>query len=120
MDPNTVDNVITFIMDRLRVVLKEFGIEHDVINSVMVVPQDIQSIQKKAKILDISFKSEIGKQIISIYRRARNIVQGNSGTLVDESLFSEKEETALFVEIKDLVIYLYRRIVNLAHFIKII
>ena len=101
MDPNTVDNVITFIMDRLRVVLKEFGIEHDVINSVMVVPQDIQSIQKKAKILDISFKSEIGKQIISIYRRARNIVQGNSGTLVDESLFSEKEETALFVEIKD-------------------
>lgn len=101
INSNTIDNVITFIMDRLRIVLKESGIEHDVINSVIAVPQDIQSMQKKAKILDIALKSEIGKQIISIYKRAKNIVQGNSGTLVDETLLSEKEETALFIEIKD-------------------
>ena len=101
MSPNTVDCVITFIADRLRVVLKEDGIEHDVISSVMAVPQDIQSMQKKAKILNAALKSEIGEQVISIYKRAKNIVQGNSGTLVDESLFIEKAEKTFFEEIKD-------------------
>lgn len=101
IDKNTVDNVMTFIIDRLRVVLKENGINHEIVNTVIAIPQDIQSMQKKAKILDTALKSEIGKQIISIHRRAKNIVQGNFGTFVDESLFIEKEENAFFTEIKD-------------------
>ena len=102
LDPKTVDNVMTFIFDRLRVVLKESGINHDVVNAVLAVPQDIQSIQKKAKILDAILKDEAGQKIISIYKRARNIVQGSSGTFVDRSLFSQKEENLFFEGIKNL------------------
>ncbi|MBR1735139.1 MAG: glycine--tRNA ligase subunit beta [Alphaproteobacteria bacterium] len=102
LDPCTVGNVMAFILDRLRVVLKDSGIDHDVINAVLAVPQDIQSMQKKAKILDSILKSELGKQIISIYKRARNIVNGNSGTFVDDTLFSQEEEKKFFAEIKKL------------------
>lgn len=102
LDPKTVDNVMTFIFDRLRVVLKESGINHDVVNAVLAVHQDIQSIQKKAKILDAILKDEAGQKIISIYKRARNIVQGSSGTFVDRSLFSQKEENLFFEGIKNL------------------
>lgn len=102
LDPKTVNNVMTFILDRLRIVLKESGINHDVVNAVLAVPQDIQSIQKKAKILDAILKDEAGQKIISIYKRARNIVQGSSGTFVDRSLFSQKEENLFFEGIKNL------------------
>lgn len=101
VDPNTVSNVLTFIHERLRVVLKEDGIDHSVINSVFAVPQDIHSMQKKAKILDSILKSEVGGQLISICRRARNIIQGSSGTFVDESIFTEAAEIQLFAAIKE-------------------
>lgn len=102
LNAQTVDNVMDFILDRLRVVLKESGIHHDVVNAVLSVPQDIQSMQKKAKILDAILKNETGQKIISIYKRARNIVQGSSGTFVDTSLFFQEEEHQFFKEIDNL------------------
>lgn len=101
MDPNTVDKVMVFILDRLRVVLRDSGLDHNVINAVIFVPQNMLSIIKKAKILDTSLKSDLGSQVLEIYKRARNIVQGNLGQLIDESLFTEKEEQSLFNEIRD-------------------
>lgn len=101
MNPNTVEDVMEFILDRLRVVLKDAGIDHNVINAVTSVPQDVCSMIKKAKILDAALKSDLGNQVLAIYKRARNIVQGNLGQLIDESLFFEREEQMLFDEIKN-------------------
>lgn len=101
MDSKTVEKVMAFILDRLRIVLKDTGIDHGVINAVTAVPQAIHSMIKKARILDTALKSDLGNAVLAIYKRARNIVQGNLGQLIDESLFTENEERVLMSEIKD-------------------
>lgn len=102
MASDTVDKVTAFILDRLRVVLKEAGIRSDIVDAILSVPQDIQSMQKKAKVLNSILDSESGEQILIIYKRAKNIIQEiDSAAVIDESLFLEKEEAVLFEKAKD-------------------
>ncbi len=97
LNKNTVERVMEFILDRLKIVLKENDIQHEVINAVIFVNNDILQIFKKAKILNEAFKVEIGEKLISIYKRAKNIVQNKQEDSVDESLFKEADEKNLFV-----------------------
>lgn len=93
---DTVAKVMAFISDRLKVVLKENGIQDDIINAVISANNDILQIFKKSEILNEAFKVEIGEKLISIYRRAKNIIQNNQENNIDESLFIEVDEKNLF------------------------
>jgi glycyl-tRNA synthetase beta chain len=107
--PDTVERVISFIMDRLKIVLKEDGLRHDVVKSALSTALsssecEILSICYKANIMNDVLKNEIGEKLITIYRRAKNIIQNNAGetAVVDESLFSETDEKKLFGAIGNL------------------
>ncbi len=96
LNKNTVEKVMEFILDRLKVVLKENDIQHEVINAVIFVNNDILQIFKKAEILNEAFKVEIGKKLISIYKRAKNIIQNKQRDSIVEFLLKEAEEKNLF------------------------
>lgn len=96
LNKKIVERVMEFILDRLKVVLKENNIQHEVINAVIFVNNDIHQIFKKAEILNEAFKVEIGEKLISIYKRAKNIIQNKQEHSIDESLLKEVNEKNLF------------------------
>lgn len=97
-----INKVISFLIDRLRVFLKDKGVEHGVTISVTSCESDILSAYKKALILDDALKSDSGKQLMMMYKRARNIVGNDISIDVNVSLFSEKKERELFDSIVNL------------------
>ncbi|MDR1235887.1 MAG: hypothetical protein LBJ96_02675, partial [Holosporaceae bacterium] len=92
---DTVDRVYGFIFDRLKVVLKESGIQHNVVNAMTATDQDIQDVYRKIKVLDEFLKTDEGQKLLSAQRRIKNIVQSNSETETDNALFYENEEIVL-------------------------
>jgi len=56
-------------------------------------------IYRKAMILNDFLKTEQGSNLSQAYKRARNIVDSNKNTKVDEALLIEKEEKELFASI---------------------
>jgi glycyl-tRNA synthetase beta chain len=99
---DAVDRVYDFIFDRLRVVLKESGIQHNVANTVIETNNDVHVIYYKAKILDNFLKSNEGEKLLSAQRRVKNIVQSNCDVEIDEALFCEGEEIILWKKIMEL------------------
>jgi glycyl-tRNA synthetase beta chain len=92
---DTVDRVYGFIFDRLKVVLKESGIQHNVVNAMTATDRDIQDVYRKIKVLDEFLKTDEGKKLLSAQRRIKNIVQSNGETETDNALFYENEEIVL-------------------------
>jgi glycyl-tRNA synthetase beta chain len=99
---DTVDRVYGFIFDRLRVVLKESGIQHSVVNAITMTDQDIHVIYRKTKILDEFLKTNEGEKLLLAQRRIKNIIQSNCETQINDALLFENEEIVLREKIKDL------------------
>lgn len=95
-NPNTVPKVIDFIMERLKVVLKDSGIDHDIILSFTSNTKDILLIYQKSAILNDLLKTSKGEKLMQGYKRAKNIIENNNSTDVNESLLTEPEEKILF------------------------
>ncbi|MDR2682158.1 MAG: glycine--tRNA ligase subunit beta [Holosporaceae bacterium] len=74
-DLSIVEAVMSFIMDRLKVVLKESEISHAVVSAVVECVDDIRLIFSKADVLDQALKSENGEKLISSYKRSKNILE---------------------------------------------
>jgi glycyl-tRNA synthetase beta chain len=73
----TDDNeLINFIMERLKVFLRTEGVGHDRIASVFATnnEDDINRLVDKVRALDIFLSSEDGANLLIAYRRAANIV----------------------------------------------
>ncbi|MCR5225511.1 MAG: glycine--tRNA ligase subunit beta [Alphaproteobacteria bacterium] len=97
LKPDTVNNVMLFIMDRLKVLLKDSGISHAVAKAVTVGESDILNAYRKAETLNEVLNSEVGEKLVSEYKRAKNIMQGTSTAAdIDSALFSEQCEIDLF------------------------
>lgn len=97
LKPDTVNNVMLFIMDRLKVLLKDSGISHEIAKAVTVNESDILNACRKAETLNEVLNSEVGEKLVSEYKRAKNIMQGASVAAdVDSTLFCEQCETDLF------------------------
>lgn len=99
---NQGQKVVAFIMDRLKVFLKDRGVSHDVAAMMTSSEHNILNAYKRAIVLDNVLKTESGQQLMLMYKRAKNIIQDEKIGEVDASLFSEKEEKDLFVAINSL------------------
>ncbi|MDR1333984.1 MAG: glycine--tRNA ligase subunit beta [Holosporaceae bacterium] len=99
---DAVDRVYNFIFDRLKVVLKESGIQHNVVGALTTASYDIHTVYRRAKILDDFLKSENGEKMLAAHRRIKNIIQSDIGDKVDESLLYEDEELVLWKKMTEL------------------
>lgn len=92
--------IVEFIGERLKVLLKNEGIAHEIVASLIAGDLNVLRTCKKAEILNQFLQTETGKELQFCYKRARNIVGSNSDMHVDEKLLIEPEEKQLFDIIK--------------------
>jgi glycyl-tRNA synthetase beta chain len=101
-------DLLSFFHDRLKVVLKDEGVRHDVIDAI-ITPEshDLLIITQKARALQKLVDSDEGENLLQGYRRAANIVtaEERKGTAIaeaiDPDLFETDEERALFETLQD-------------------
>jgi len=100
-----VNDLLTFLHDRLKVFLRDQGIRHDVIDAVLAMPgnDDLTLLVKRAEALSATLKTEDGANLIQGFKRANNILtQAEAKDGVEYSFgadpkFAEgPEEKALF------------------------
>lgn len=96
------DSLIGFVMDRLKVSLRDEGITHDVVDASASAGQgDILRTVQAAETLSTLLKSDDGQNLLAGYRRAANILaaEEKKGTKVADninaSLFEHAEEGVL-------------------------
>ncbi|TSD87452.1 glycine--tRNA ligase subunit beta [Mycobacterium sp. KBS0706] len=100
-----VEELLSFIADRLKVAMREKGVRHDLIDAVFAVggEDDLLRLLGRVKALAAFLGSEDGANLLTAYRRAGNIgrierkkdgVEGFGE--VDASRFAMAEERALF------------------------
>ncbi|MGH7103369.1 MAG: glycine--tRNA ligase subunit beta [Acetobacteraceae bacterium] len=101
------EQVLAFIVERLRVVLRGEGARHDVLAAVFSAGQDddIFRLLTRADALAELLADREGADLLTLYRRAANILRieerkdGPFHDLPEESSFREAEEQALADEL---------------------
>lgn len=75
--PDTSDDLVRFIHDRLKVHLKDEGIRHDVIDACLAMPgaDDLTLLVKRAGALSDFLKTEDGENLLQGFKRAHNILK---------------------------------------------
>lgn len=94
-----VKNIVDFVCDRLKVLLKNEGIAHEIVASLIDNDSNILMVCRKAVTLNDFLQTDNGIKLHLCYKRARNIVGDNSDVRVDEKLLQETEEKDLFAKI---------------------
>ncbi len=101
-------DLMGFFADRLKVVLKEKGVRHDLIDAVFALggEDDLVRLLARVDALDAFLKGQDGANLLIGYRRAANIVaietkkDGAAQTgAADPALFAQAEENALFARL---------------------
>jgi glycyl-tRNA synthetase beta chain len=68
--------LLSFFHDRLIVKLREDGIRHDVIRSILNVREDdLVKVGKRAQAVEVFLGTDAGKDLLTAYRRACNILE---------------------------------------------
>lgn len=100
-----LNNLLTFLHERLKVHLRDEGIRHDIIDACLAMPgnDDLMLLVRRARALDVMLKTEDGANLIQGFRRANNILaqaEEEDGTRYtanpDPALAETDEERALF------------------------
>jgi glycyl-tRNA synthetase beta chain len=75
-DPSVSDDLRAFLHDRLKVVLREQGIRHDVLDACLTMPDncDLTLLAARAGALSAFLASEDGANLLQGFRRANNIL----------------------------------------------
>ncbi|OWU72616.1 glycine--tRNA ligase subunit beta [Marinibacterium profundimaris] len=75
-DAATLEDLLGFIHDRLKVVLRDEGIRHDIIDACIAMPgsDDLTLLVKRARALDVILKTEDGENLLQGFKRANNIL----------------------------------------------
>ncbi|MEX0284240.1 MAG: glycine--tRNA ligase subunit beta [Paracoccaceae bacterium] len=75
--PDTSDNLLAFLHDRLKVFLRDEGIRHDIIDACLAMPgsDDLTLLVKRARALNAGLTTEDGENLIQGFRRANNILK---------------------------------------------
>ncbi len=106
--PELGADLMGFFADRLKVVLKEKGVRHDLIDAVFALggEDDLVRLLARVDALDAFLKGQDGANLLIGYRRAANIVaietkkDGAAPTgAADPALFAQAEENALFARL---------------------
>ena len=103
----TEKEILDFLKDRMRNILKEKKIKNDVIDASINTHRsdDFLDLYKKNIIMNKYINKEIGKNAISSYKRAFNIIQKAEKDITgkpDAVLFRLEEEKALFEKINEI------------------
>jgi glycyl-tRNA synthetase beta chain len=98
-------DVRTFMVDRLKVALKEKGVRHDLIDAVFSLgnEDDLVRLVARVQTLQIFLSTDDGTNLLAGYKRAANILKAeekkDAKTFIGEVLeakLAEPAETALF------------------------
>ncbi len=104
-----IDDIIAFVVERLRVQLRAEGRRHDVLAAVFAISADdnIFRLLARANTISALLTSNNGANLLAAYRRAANILRiedkkdGPHTGQVDEFLFKTDEEPTLFHTLLD-------------------
>ena len=105
VEQKVVEDLLSFLHDRLKVYLKDQGIRHDIIDACIAMEgnDDLTLLVKRARALSETLKTDDGENLIQAFKRANNILsQAEEADGVEYSYgadvkFAETdEETALF------------------------
>jgi glycyl-tRNA synthetase beta chain len=100
----TENNLLTFFADRLKVVLKERGVRHDLVDAVFALggEDDLVRLLARVQALQDFLATDDGANLLIAYRRAANILrieEKKDGVSYDgapdPALLSQDEERAL-------------------------
>jgi len=100
-----VEDLLSFIHDRLKVHLRDRGVRHDIIDACLSMPanDDLALLVKRLQSLDLFLGSEDGSNLLQGFRRANNILvqaersdDGDYRSDPDPELAAEGAERALF------------------------
>lgn len=74
--PETVDDLMAFFADRLKVAMREQGVRHDLVAAIFALggEDDLVRLLKRVEALAEFLASEDGANLLTAYRRAANIV----------------------------------------------
>ncbi|MCP1337552.1 glycine--tRNA ligase subunit beta [Futiania mangrovi] len=104
-DTATLDDLLDFFADRLKVHLRGEGVRHDVIAAVFALggQDDLVSLVARAKALQAFLDTDDGANLLAGYRRAANILRIEEKKdkaaydgAPDPARFTQDEERALF------------------------
>jgi glycyl-tRNA synthetase beta chain len=115
--PDPTGELLDFIAERLRVHLREQGIRHDLIAAVFARAgereDDLVRLLARVAALDAFLASEDGAHLLTVFRRASNIVaieeRKDSRTYddpIDPALLREGEELALYNRLDGMMVTL--------------
>jgi glycyl-tRNA synthetase beta chain len=90
----TIDEIKRFFYERLKSLLKDKDISHDIIHAVIKNIDDIYIQVEKLESINQLIKSEEGKDLIIAYKRASNIV--GSEEKKDNKAYNEEPNKELF------------------------
>jgi glycyl-tRNA synthetase beta chain len=100
---NGIKQLREFFVDRLKVVLREKGVRHDLIDAVFALgnEDDLVRLVRCVEALQVFLKSDDGANLLTGYKRAANILKieekkdKQKYEPVDQTLFVQDEEKAL-------------------------
>ncbi|SFT95118.1 glycyl-tRNA synthetase beta chain [Pseudovibrio denitrificans] len=98
LETGLIDDLLGFFADRMKVVLKDKGVRHDLIDAVLARggQDDIALIVKQAEALAGLLGSEDGANLLAGYKRAANILRAEEKK--DGKTFEGKPDAALLEE----------------------
>ncbi len=102
---SAAEDLIAFIIDRLKVYLRDKGIRHDIIDAALTQDQDdLVSIVNRVEALQIFLATSEGENLLAGYKRAANILKAEAkkGDLPSGAPEkpAEKESAALYAALQ--------------------
>ena len=103
-----IENLNEFFTERFKIILKDLDFRLDIINSIVDTNgcDDIYGIFSKIKTLDNLLKQNSGKTAVSVYKRAKNIINQNSQDEIlgnpDKILFEHPSEDEILIKINEI------------------
>ena len=104
---NTEKEVLEFLKERMRNIVKEKNIRKDIIEASISshIGDNFLDLYKKNILISKFISKEIGKNIINSYKRAFNIIEKTEKGIAgrpDAVLFRQEEEKVLFEKLKEI------------------
>ncbi|GHB21583.1 glycine--tRNA ligase beta subunit [Pseudovibrio japonicus] len=98
LESGLIDDLLAFFADRMKVVLKDKGVRHDLIDAVLARggQDDILLIVKQAEALAALLGTEDGINLLAGYKRAANILRAEEKK--EGKAFAGKPDAALLEE----------------------
>jgi len=94
---DVINEVMDFILQRMRGVLLDKGISYDIIDAVLTVPSsDLDDIFKKAETIQELKHSELFQDFIVVYNRCNNLSKNWKKEGIDAELLVDKSEKDLY------------------------